>query len=51
MTTTDAQLSDQLVARRNPKRFPFLRGVNFGYLSRQGYFGSRKAEEEVDRMA
>lgn len=37
-------------ASRSPK-FPFLRGVNFGYLSKSGYFSSAAAAEEVDRMA
>lgn len=31
--------------------FPFLRGVNFGYLAKTGYLGSAAAAEEVDRMA
>lgn len=51
MTSINKDLSDLLVQRRNPKPFPFLRGVNFGYLSRQGYFGSKAAEVEVERMA
>ena len=31
--------------------FPFLKGVNFGYLAKADYYGSESAKRAVDRMA
>jgi hypothetical protein len=51
MTTQTTALADQLILKKNPNPFPFLRGVNFGYLAKAGYYGTKQAELEVDRMA
>lgn len=51
MITDTTKLADELILKRNPKPFPFLRGVNFGYLAKAGYYGTKQAELEVDRMA
>jgi len=45
------KLADELVLKKNQTPFPFLRGVNFGYLAKQGYYGTSQAEAEVSRMA
>jgi hypothetical protein len=50
-TEPTKKLADELVLKKNPNPFPFLRGVNFGYLAKQGYYGTKQAETEVDRMA
>jgi len=51
MTTDTTTFANELILKRNPDPFPFLRGVNFGYLSKQLYYGTTQAETEVDRMA
>ena len=34
-TEPTKKLADELVLKKNPNPFPFLRGVNFGYLAKQ----------------
>jgi hypothetical protein len=48
---TSDSLASELIARKNSRPFPFLRGVNFGYLSKAPYYGSSEAIAEIDRMA
>jgi hypothetical protein len=51
MSTETTKLADELILRKNPNPFPFLRGPNFGYLSKSGYYGTKQAELEIDSMA